>query len=111
MFFNRMFQFFRIMNFKERLRFWLVLLIIFNAIAVAIPFNFIGKKQLHQNAIEHLERMMNVQEEIINSWFNEKVAIINSISQLPSIKSNNFNELETTLNSFSDKLNDFAAIA
>lgn len=103
---QRIYHLLRLHSLKRRLCFWFIclFLLLFSSV---IPFTFYVTDFREQEAHNNIQQMISLQQLFIDNWFNEKVADIQFISQLPVVKSMNKEKIEETLNFFSKTHTEF----
>jgi len=110
MFLNRIFRLFKILSLKERLRFWFLCFIVLLVLLASIPFVVIEKSQKREEANVAIEKMINLQQLVIENWFKDRLADIKSISELPAVKAGELTRMKESLKAFDKNHPEFSGI-
>ena len=110
MFLNRIFRLFKISSLKERLRFWFLCFIVLLVLLASIPFVIIEKGQKREEANVAIEKMINLQQLVIDNWFKGRLADIKSISELPAVKAGELAKMKGSLEAFDKNHPEFNGI-
>lgn len=108
--FSRICLLFRITSLKGRLRFWFICFTALIVLLISIPFVILGKQQKREDANVAIEKMINLQQIAINNWFEERLAGIKSISELPAVKAKDLTKMQEALDVFDDNHSEFSGI-
>lgn len=110
MFFNRIVSLLGITSLKGRLRFWFICFLVLLVLSTSYPFVILGKLQKREGAKIELEKMINLQQIVINNWFEEKLADIRSIAELPTFKEKDFAKMNEALEVFVNNHTEFSGM-
>ena len=111
--FNMLYKLYRLLHLntlKSIIRFWFILLIVLFIVLIYLPFSLFAKEYREAEAHDHIQQMMNLQELAIENWFNDRMSLIQTISQLPTIKGLEKEEMKQILNTFVENHDDFSGI-
>lgn len=110
MFLNHALQWLGITSLKGRLRFWFISLIALLVILASIPFYILGKSYIREEASLTIEKMINLQQLVIENWFEERMADIRSVSNLPELRGVELSKLNEALHAFYNNHPEFNGI-
>lgn len=110
MLFNRIVSLLGITSLKGRLRFWFICFLVLLVLLASFPFVILGKMQKREDAKIELEKMINLQQIVINNWFEEKLADIRSIAELPTFKEKDFGKMKEALEVFDYNHTEFSGM-
>ncbi|MBY0121776.1 diguanylate cyclase domain-containing protein [Bacillus sp. S/N-304-OC-R1] len=110
MVFNRIVSLLGITSLKGRLRFWFICFLVLLVLLASFPFVILGKMQKREDAKIELEKMINLQQIVINNWFEEKLADIKSIAELPTFKEKDYKKMNEALEVFVNNHAEFSAM-
>ena len=83
---HRIYHLLRLNSLKRRLRFWFIFLILLFIVLGYVPFMLYGKEYREIEAQNNIQQTINLQQLVIDKWFEDKVSTILTISQLPDVK-------------------------
>ena len=106
---KRIVKFFNITSLKGRLHFWFLSFLALVVLATAIPFVLIEQHQQREEAKVNFEKMIDVQQVVIETWLKNRKSYVISLSQSPAMKSTNLSKSEL-LNAFASNNNDFTGL-
>lgn len=107
---NRIYLLFGLMSFKRRLRFMFTCFTLAIVLLVSIPFVYLGKQQQRENAEISIDKMIDLQQVVIESWLDEKLSDIHAISQLPMVRKKDITSMGETLAVFDFNHTEFNGI-
>src|SRR6476620_1568203 len=102
---------FRLNTLKRRLRFWLILILILFVVLRFISLNLYEKAFLEIQAHNNIQQIINLQQLVIDKWFEDKSSTIQAISQLPDIRGLDEGKMKKALETFHDHYTEFSGIA
>lgn len=102
---------FRLKTLKRRLRFWFILLLLIFVVLSYIPFTKYAKEFREMEAQNNIKQMINLQQMMIEKWFDEKSITIQTISKLPVVKSGNKEKIKEALEIYDNNLSEFNGIS
>lgn len=110
MLFNRIVSLLGILSLKGRLRFWFLSFLVVLILCASIPFVLFGKQQKREDAHATIEKTINLQQTVINNWFEERMADIKTVSQLPTVKARDLTRMQEALEALDDNHTEFNGI-
>lgn len=79
-------------------------------IIVTIPLMLVGKKQREIDAKAEMEKMIDLQQVVIENWYEENLADIRSITHLPVIQNKDLDAIEKVFKNFQESHTKFDSI-
>ncbi|WP_049665679.1 diguanylate cyclase domain-containing protein [Bacillus sp. FJAT-27231] len=110
MFLNRIVHLFQISSLKGRLRFWFICFTVVFVLLASIPLVIIERSQKREEANVAIEKTMNLQQLVIDNWFEDRLADIKSISELPTVKAGDIAKMEGALKAVDKNHPEFSGI-
>ncbi|RHW37674.1 diguanylate cyclase [Lysinibacillus yapensis] len=107
---NNIFNQLGISSFKGRLRFWFLCFIALMVLFASIPFIFFGKQEKLEDANVSIEKTIELQQVVINYWLQERISDVKSISELPSVKALDLEQMKEVLEAFDKNHSEFGMI-
>src|SRR4051812_45548669 len=83
---NKIYRLLRLNSLKRILRFWFTLLILLFVVLSYLPFFLYGKEFREIETQNNIQQIINLQQLVIDKWFEDKSASILTISQLPDVR-------------------------
>lgn len=77
----------------------------------SIPFVSFGREQKREDANVTIEKSIQLQQVIINNWFEERMANIQALSGLSTVKAFELERMETAFESFNESHPEFEGVA
>jgi PAS domain S-box-containing protein len=108
---NKIHHLFRLNTLKRRLRFWFILLILLFVVLRFISLNLYEKVFLQIQAHNNIQQIINLQQLVIDKWFEDKSTTIQAISQLPDVRALDEGKMKKVLETFHDHYTEFSSIA
>ncbi len=107
---NRIFSKVGVQSLKGRLRFGFICYIVLLILLASTPAVFIGKKYMQESAYSEIEKTIDLQQLVIENWFEDRIAEINFISELPTVKAKDLKSMEVALEAFDKTHSEFNGI-
>ncbi len=95
---------------KRRIRFWFIFLILLFVLLSSLPFLIYGKQFREEEAQDNIQQMINLQQIVIDKWFDERMSNIRTISQLPTVRAGQKEKLKQVLETFDTNETEFTGI-
>lgn len=108
--FRRIFALLKVAKLKNRLRLYFTCFLVMLILLISFPIILIGKQQRIKDAQDQLDKIMNVQQVFIDDWFEENLADIRSIVQLPTIKNKDLENMQVIFQEFKQNYSKFGSI-
>ncbi|KAA9031168.1 diguanylate cyclase domain-containing protein [Niallia endozanthoxylica] len=110
MLFSNIFNRLGIVSLKGRLKSWFLCFIALMVLMASIPFVFLGKQQKREDANVTIEKTIQLQQVVINNWFEEQMANIQALSELPIVKAFDLELMAKSLESFDQSHSEFNGV-
>ncbi len=108
--FNNIFNKLGISSFKGRLRFWFLCFMALMVLLAAIPFVLLEKQQKREDANVSIEKMIDLQQVVIDYWLKERISDVKSISELPTVKALDLEKMKEAFEAFDKNHSEFGSI-
>lgn len=108
--FRRIFALLKVAKLKNRLRLYFTCFLVMLILLTTLPIILIGKQQRIKDTQDQLDKIMNVQQVFIDDWFEENLADIRSIVQLPTIKNKDLENMQVIFQEFKQNYSKFGSI-
>lgn len=100
----------KLFKLKNQLRLYFMISLVFLALLIIIPTGFIGKEERVKESQREMDKMLNLQQVFIDHWFEENLADISSIANLPLVKNEDYDEIEIVFKKFKENYSKFDSI-
>lgn len=101
---------FRLKTLKRRLRFWFIFLLLLLVVLSYIPFAKYAREFREIEAQNNIQQTINLQQMMIEKWFDEKSVTIQTISQLSVVKADNKEKVKEALMMYDNNHTEFDGI-
>lgn len=108
---RRIHHLFRLNTLKKRLRFWFICLILLCVGLRFISLNLYEKEFLEIQAHNNIKQVINLQQLVINKWFEDKSSTIQTLAQLPDVRGLDEEKMKRVLQTFREHNTEFSGIA
>lgn len=107
---NNIYRRLGIVSLKGRLRSLFISFIIIMVIVAAVPFVYFVKKYIQEGAKETIEKTIQLQQVVIDNWFEDRMSNIQALSGLPNVKEFDWERMALTFKSFDNSHSEFEAV-
>ena len=104
---GRIYHLFRLKSLKRRLRFWFTILLLLLVVLSYIPFAKYAREFREIEAQNNINQMINLQQMMIENWLDEKSTTIQSISQLPVVRTLDKEKIKEVLEMYDQNYAEF----
>ena len=108
---HRIYGLLHLNNLKSILRFWIILLILLFIVLSYLPFTLYGKEYREIEAQDNIQQTINLQQLVIDKWFEDKVSTILTISQLTVVREMEKGKMQQVVKLIDDQYTEFSHIA
>lgn len=110
MFLNNIYRRLGIVSLKGRLRSLFISFIIIMVIVAAVPFVYFVKKYIQEEAKETIEKTIQLQQVVIDNWFEDRMSNIQALSGIPNVKEFDLERMALIFKSFDNSHSEFEAV-
>lgn len=107
---NNIYRRLGIVSLKGRLRSLFISFIIIMVIVAAVPFVYFVKKYIQEEAKETIEKTIQLQQVVIDNWFEDRMSNIQALSGIPNVKEFDLERMALTFKSFDNSHSEFEAV-
>jgi hypothetical protein len=107
---HRIYHLLRLNSLKRRLRFWFIFLLLLFIILGYVPFILYAKEYREIEAQNNIQQTINLQQLVIDKWFEDKVSTILTISQMSDVRAIDKKKIKKALETVAEHQPEFSRI-